>query len=126
VDTPDEVAAIVAVLEAFNPIALRRASTEVVGPSRRINEVEAMTQNTETVVSPPTVEQSATTAAARRMQNYRKRRRSGLRCFTVKLFEKEIDSLVRKGLLKTDARHDPYAVRDALHTLLARTLGQTP
>ena len=82
-----------------------------------------MTQNTETAVSPPTVEQSAPTAAARRMRNLRKRRRSGLRCFTVHVFEKEIDTLVRWGFLEAVARNDPRAVRDALHRHLARTLG---
>ena len=77
------------------------------------------------VVSSPT-EPVARSPAAQRMRNHRKRRRSGLRCFTVQVFEKEIDTLVRTGLLEADARNDPRAVRDALHTHLARTLGPTP
>ena len=56
-----------------------------------------MTQNTETAVSPPTVEQSAPTAAARRMRNQRERRRLGLRCFTVQVFEKKVDA--RRALI---------------------------
>jgi hypothetical protein len=74
----------------------------------------------------PPAEPVARSSAARRMRNHQKRRRSGLRCFTVQVFEKEIDTLIRKGLLEPDARHNRYAVREALHKLLARTLGPTP
>jgi hypothetical protein len=62
-------------------------------------------------------------AAAERMRAHRKRRRAGLRCVVVQLRETEIDVLIRKGLLKADARHDLYAVRDALHEHFDRTLG---
>ena len=82
-----------------------------------------MTHTTQTLVTPPPAELVARSSAARRMRNLRKRRRSGLRCFTVHVFEKEIDTLVRWGFLEAVARNDPRAVRDALHRHLARTLG---
>ena len=84
-----------------------------------------MVENAEIAVIHPTVERSATTAS-QRMRHHRERRRLGLRCITVQVFDKEVDTLVRRGLLEADARNDPYAVRDALHTHLARTLGPTP
>jgi hypothetical protein len=85
-----------------------------------------MAHDTEMAVIPPPTEPVACSPAARRMRNHRKRRRSGLRCFTVQVFEKEIDTLVHRGFLDVDARNDPRAVRKALHTHLARTLGPTP
>jgi hypothetical protein len=62
-------------------------------------------------------------AAAERMRAHRDRRRAGLRCVGVQLRETEIDVLIRKGLLKADARNDLYAVRDALHEHFDYTLG---
>ena len=47
-------------------------------------------------------------------------RRDGLRCLTIELRETERDALIRKGLLKADARNDLHAVREAL----LRTPGQ--
>jgi hypothetical protein len=82
-----------------------------------------MTHSTETMVTLPPAEPVARSSAARRMRNQRERRRLGLRCFTVQVFEKEIDTLVRWGYLEAVARNDPRAVRDALHRHLARTLG---
>jgi hypothetical protein len=82
-----------------------------------------MVENAEIAVIHPTVERSAT-AASQRMRHHRERRRLGLRCTQV--FEKEVDTLVRRGLLEADARNDPYAVREALHKHLSRTLGPTP
>ena len=61
--------------------------------------------------------------AAERMRAHRDRRRAGLRCVVVQLRETEIDVLIRKGLLKADARKDLYAVRNALHGHFDRTLG---
>jgi hypothetical protein len=55
------------------------------------------------------------------MRAHRKRRRAGLRCVVVQLRETEIDVLIRKGLLKADARNDRYAVRNALHAHFDRT-----
>jgi hypothetical protein len=65
---------------------------------------------------------TARSAAAERMHAHRKRRRAGLRCVTVELFEAEIDKLVQEGLLKVDARNDMNEVRKALHDYLDRTL----
>jgi hypothetical protein len=61
-------------------------------------------------------------AAAERMRAHRNRRRAGLRCVVVQIRETEIDALIRKGLLKADARNDIYAVRDALHAHFDRSL----
>ena len=63
-------------------------------------------------------------AAAKRMRNHRDRRRQGLRCVTIQLRETEIDVLIQKGLLKPDARNGTYAVRNALHAYLDRTLSK--
>jgi hypothetical protein len=49
------------------------------------------------------------------MRRHRERRREGLRCVTVELRETEIDVLVQKGLLKSDARNDAGSVRGALY-----------
>jgi hypothetical protein len=61
--------------------------------------------------------------AAERMRRYRERRRDGLRCVTVELRETEIDVLIRRGMLKADARNDPYAIEMALYEFLEHTLG---
>jgi hypothetical protein len=68
----------------------------------------------------------ACSPAAQRMRHHRERRRLGLRCVTIQLFEKEVDTLVSRGLLQADARNDPYAVREALHKHLSRTLSPAP
>ena len=65
----------------------------------------------------------ACSAATRRMRAHRDRRRKGLRCIRVELRETEVDVLIRKGLLKPDARNDPNAIYDALHAHFDRTLG---
>ena len=61
-------------------------------------------------------------AAAQRMRAHRDRRRKGLRCLMIQLRETEIDVLIKRGLLKADARNDLCAVRDALYVHLDRTL----
>jgi hypothetical protein len=61
-------------------------------------------------------------AAAERMRRYRERRRDGLRCVIIELRETEIDALIRKEMLKTDTRNDPYAIEMALYEFLERTL----
>jgi SOS response regulatory protein OraA/RecX len=65
----------------------------------------------------------ALSAAAMRMRRSRQRRRDGLRCIQVELRETEIDALIRKKLLTTDARNDDKAVRTALYAHFDRTLG---
>jgi hypothetical protein len=61
--------------------------------------------------------------AAERMRRHRNRRRDGLRCLTIELRETEVDVLVRKGMLKPDARNDRSAVILALYAHLDQTLG---
>jgi hypothetical protein len=41
----------------------------------------------------------------------------------VQLRDTEVNVLIQKGLLSADARNDVYAIRDALHAHLDRTLG---
>jgi hypothetical protein len=71
----------------------------------------------------PTTPTIACSAAARRMRAQRQRRRAGLRCIVVQLRETEVDVLIRKGLLKPDARNDKNAVVQALHDHFDATLG---
>ena len=82
-----------------------------------------MSQHAE-ISSGPTTPPIACSAAAERMRAHRKRRRAGLRCVVVQLRETEIDVRIRKGLLNADARNDVYAVRDAVHAYLDRTLSK--
>jgi hypothetical protein len=56
------------------------------------------------------------------MRAHRQRRRAGLRCLTIELFEAEIDVLIRKGLLPAVSRHDNNAVRKAIYAHLDHTL----
>ncbi len=82
-----------------------------------------MSHDAEISPVPPTAP-AACSPPAERMRAHRERRRIGLRCVTVQLREKEIDVLIRKGLLNADARNDVYAVRDAVHAYLDRTLSK--
>jgi hypothetical protein len=52
--------------------------------------------------------------AAERMRMHRERRRNGLSCVNVLLHETEIDSLIHKGFLKQQRRHNPTAVKIAI------------
>jgi hypothetical protein len=67
----------------------------------------------------------ACSPAAERMRLHRERRRQGLSCVTIELRETEIDSLIRRGLLKAETRNDRHAVRKALYEHLDHTLGAT-
>jgi hypothetical protein len=80
-----------------------------------------MSQDAE-IISGPTTQQIARSAGVERMRAHRERRRAGLRCVTVQLRETEVDVLIRRGLLKADARDDLHALRDALHAHFDRTL----
>jgi hypothetical protein len=53
---------------------------------------------------------------------HRQRRRDGFRWLLVELRETEIDVLVQKGLLTSDARNDARAVREALYQYFDSTL----
>ena len=81
-----------------------------------------MSQDAEISIAPAAP--IALSAAAMRMRDHRERRRRGLRCVMVQLRATEIHILVQKNLLNADARNDAYAVRDALHAYLDRTLSK--
>src|SRR5579872_185007 len=71
-------------------------------------------------------DRAASSPAAARMRRHRERRRDGLKCLSIELRATEIDALISRGMLKSDTRNDPSAVRDALYAHLDRTLGTTP
>jgi hypothetical protein len=62
--------------------------------------------------------------AAERMRLYRTRRHNGLRSVRVLLHETEIDSLIHKGFLSQDRRHNPTAVENAIGGFICCELGQ--
>ncbi len=63
--------------------------------------------------------------AAARQARYRDRRK---RCITavirVEVFEREIDALIRRGLLDAEGRTDRDAIRAALHRLFDKTISR--
>jgi DNA-binding IscR family transcriptional regulator len=63
--------------------------------------------------------------AAERMRRLRTRQRNGLRYMRILLHETEIDSLINRGFLKEERRHDPDAVQQAMarHGILKSTRG---
>jgi hypothetical protein len=61
-------------------------------------------------------------SAAERMKLHRERKKKGMRCLMIELRETEIDSLIRKGFLKADARNDAEAILDGLYAYLDREL----
>ena len=71
----------------------------------------------------PTTSSIACSAAAERMRLHRQRRKEALRCLTIELREREVDVLIRRGLLEPDARNDRLAVMNALHAHLEASLG---
>ena len=78
------------------------------------------------MTNPPTAAPATHSPAAERMRLHRERRRDGLRCLTIELRETEIDALIRKGMLKTDARNDRDAILNALYAHLEHTLDAMP
>ena len=60
--------------------------------------------------------------AAERMRLHRERKRYGLRCLMIELRETEIDTLIKKQLLKGEMRNDTSAIIDALYSFLEREL----
>ena len=56
-------------------------------------------------------------SAAERMRLHRQRRKEALRCLTIELRETEVDALIRRGLLKADARNDRLAIVNALYAI---------
>jgi hypothetical protein len=59
---------------------------------------------------------------ADRMRRHRDRRRNGIRCVTIELYEQEVQALVNKGWLKAETRNDPAALIEALHDHLGFSL----
>jgi hypothetical protein len=64
-----------------------------------------MAQGTETVITSPPPEPVTPSPAAERMRRHRLRKKDRLRCLTIELREREVDALIRKGLLKPEARN---------------------
>jgi hypothetical protein len=60
---------------------------------------------------------------AERMSLHRRRRRNGLRCIRILLHETEIDSLIEKGFLTPERRHDQDAVEAAIDAFICYALG---
>jgi hypothetical protein len=61
--------------------------------------------------------------AAERMRLSRERRRNGLWCVPALLHETEIDSLIHKGFLKPERRHDRTALENAIGRFICSALG---
>jgi hypothetical protein len=60
--------------------------------------------------------------AAERMRRLRTRQRNGLRYMRILLHEAEIDSLINRGFLKEERRHDPDAVQQAIDGFICHAL----
>lgn len=63
--------------------------------------------------------------SAERMRRFRQRKRKRLRHLRIEFREREIDVLIKKGLLAGEQRDDNAAVVTALYTFLDRALGAT-
>jgi hypothetical protein len=64
-----------------------------------------------------------TSAAARRMRRHRQRRAEGLRCVTILIRATDIDTFVRRGLLRSEMRNSRNAIANAIHELLDEIVG---
>jgi hypothetical protein len=62
------------------------------------------------------------TPAAERMRRHRDRRRSGMRCVTIRLTDAEIDGLVAGGYLGADERDDKSVVQAAVEAFISDEL----
>ncbi len=72
------------------------------------------------------VEGATPSAPAVRMRRHRERRRKGLRCLMLEVRNREIDALVRKGLLAAETRNVVGEINAAFYKFLDQTLGSTP
>jgi len=80
-----------------------------------------MAQKAETPKTPePSASQS--TSAALRMRRHRARRQQGLFCLALEVRQTEIDTLIRRGLLSSETRNIPHAIKQAFYAFLDRTL----
>jgi hypothetical protein len=69
-----------------------------------------------------TIEPINRSSAAERMRVHRERKKSGMRCAMIELRETEIDALIRKGFLKSDARNDKTQITDAIYAYFDQEL----
>jgi len=76
------------------------------------------------MMNPPTAVPRS--SAAERMRRHRERRLLGFRCVTLQVRDREIDTLIQRGLLRPEMRNDVHEIREALYTHLDRTLGALP
>jgi hypothetical protein len=60
--------------------------------------------------------------ATERMRRLRTRQRNGLRNMRILLHETEIDSLINRGFLKEERRHDRDAVQNAIDGFICHAL----
>ena len=94
------------------------------GPQQAIHQSgNPMAHSTETVVASPLPGPAGRSPAAERMRRHRQRKKDGLRSLTIELREREVDALIRKGLLKPETRNVTYDVQMALYAFLEATLG---
>ena len=63
--------------------------------------------------------------AAERMRRSRKRRRNGFRCYRLELHDREIEGLVRRGLLPASEQTNRNAIIKAMYAFFDRTLGRS-
>ena len=62
--------------------------------------------------------------AAERMRRSRQRRRNGFRCYRLELHDRDIESLVRCGLLLASEPANRNAIIKAMYAFFDRTLGR--
>ena len=67
--------------------------------------------------------QIARVQAAERMRRSRERRRKGLRCYTLQIWDREIEALIDRGWLSAREQTDHRAVVKAMHRFLDHNLG---
>jgi hypothetical protein len=63
--------------------------------------------------------------AAERMRRSRQRRRNGLRCYRLELHDRDIEGLVRRGLLLASEQTNRNAIIKAMYAFFDRTLGRS-
>jgi hypothetical protein len=68
------------------------------------------------------METLSTNPGAERMRRHRQRRRDGMRCLQLEIRDTEIDELIRRKLLKEEARNNKQAIIDALYEFLEEAL----
>jgi hypothetical protein len=105
-------------------IAIKRAANNPIwynGAAKIVTENIGMIEQTADSMAIKT--EAGRETAAGRMRRCRARRRAGFRCYVIELHFSEIDTLVHRGLLRTDERDDEGAVVDALSQYIEQTLG---